>query len=62
MAEADGVPYHIRDPQAEILAMMLFAQYAELDGEQLANWIDAPANIREFYRQMARGEVPLIRL
>jgi hypothetical protein len=61
-AEKDGVPYFIKDPQAELLAITLFDQYSKMDGNELATWIEAGAEVREFYRQMARGECPLIRL
>ena len=60
MIEQEGVPYWIQDPQAETLAMMLFAEYEKRDGSPLANWIDTGADNREFYRKIARGEIPLI--
>lgn len=60
--EKDGVPYFIQDIQAELLAMSLFNQYSKMDGNELATWIEAGAETREFYRQIARGVEPLIQL
>jgi hypothetical protein len=60
--EEEGKPYFIKDIQAELLAIALFNQYSKMDGNELATWIEAGAETREFYRQMARGECPLIRL
>ena len=62
MVEEDGKPYFIRDIQAELLAIALFDQYSKMDGNGLATWIEAKAETREFYRQIARGESPLIQL
>ena len=60
--EKEGVPYFIQDIQAELLAMNLFDQYSKMDGNELATWIEAGAETREFYRQIALGVSPLIQL
>ena len=60
--EKDGVPYLITDIQAELLAIALFDQYSKMDGNELATWIEAGAETREFYRQIARGAEPLVQM
>jgi hypothetical protein len=61
-AEKDGVPYFIQDIQAELLAIAIFDQYMRMDGNELATWIEAKADTREFYRQIARGTEPLVQM
>ena len=61
MVEKDGFPYLIRDPVVELLAINLFDQYARMDGNESASWIEADADTREFFRSIARGENRLIR-
>jgi hypothetical protein len=60
--EKDGVPYYVQDIQAELLAITLFDQYSKMDGQELSTWIEAGAEAREFYRQIARGVEPLVQL
>lgn len=62
MVEKDGKPYFVQDIQAELLAITLFDQYMKMDGNELATWIEAGAETREFYRQIARGVEPLIQI
>lgn len=58
MVEEDGVPYHVKDPIAEILAIKFFEHDCRRDGNETGSWFDLDAERREMYRAMARGEEP----